>query len=142
MTEDQICDLVMVSIFFVVIIVVFGGLYIRVYRHYKRQGLDRFDRFLSLLKSDCSEYKFFTTDHSEVWCETSEEEARRHIVNQCLRVMGAPLTMPSPSNYFLHENEDRKAVYMVFGDGRNFTFDWGSLVHYEDWIGDGVSEDD
>ena len=134
MTDDQIRDLVMVSIFIIVTIIVFGGMFIRLYRYYKCQGLGRFDQFLDSLENDYSEYKFFTTGHSEVWCETTEEEARRHIVNQCLRVMGAPLPIPSPSNYLLHVNEGRKAVYVVFGDRRNFTFDWNSLVHYEDYV--------
>ena len=141
MTEDQIRDLVMVSIFIVVIVIVFGGLYIRLHRYYQRQGLVRFDQFLNSLENDRSRYQLFTTCHAEVWCETSEEEIRGWIVNQCIRVMAAPVAVPSPSNYVLHVNENRNAVYVVFGDGRNFTFDWDSLVHYEDWIVEGVSKD-
>ena len=134
MTEDQIRDLVMVSIFIVVIIIVFGGLYIRLYSYYRRQGLGRIEQFLNSLENDRSEYGFFTTGHPQVWGETSEEEIKRHIANQCLSVMGAPLPVPSPSNYLAHVNEDRKAVYVVFGGKRNFSFDWDSLVHYEDWV--------
>ena len=141
MTDDQIRDLVMVSIFFVVIVIVFGGLYIRLYRYYKLQGLDRFDQFLQSLGKDRKEYQFFTTGHAQVWCETSEKEIKGWIANQCVRAMGAPFPVPSPPRYIMHVNEDRNAIYIVFADKRNFTFDWDSLVHYEDWIGDGVSKD-
>lgn len=140
MTEDQIRDLVMVSIFIVIIIIVFGGLYIKLYRYYKRQGLDRFDLFLNSLEKNRTEYQLFTTGHAQVWCETSEEESRRHIVSQCIRVVGGPLPVPSPSRYIMNVNEDRSAVYIVFTDKRNIAFDWDSLVHYDDWIGDGVSK--
>ena len=139
MTDDQIRDLVMVSIFIAVIFFVFGNLYLRRYRFYKRQGLERFDHYLDSLEAGRGEYEFFTTGHPEVWCDTTEEEIRRWIVNQCLRLMNAPVPIPSPSNYVMNVNEDRKAVYVVFGDGRNFKFDWNSLVHYEDWIGSGKS---
>lgn len=133
MTDDQIRDLVMVSIFIAVLIALFVSLHQRLYHFWKGQRLDRFDHFLDSLQSDRGDYQFFTKGHPQVWCETTEEEIRRHIANQCFAYRGYPL-VPSPSNYVMNVNEDRKAVYVVFGDGRNFTFDSNGLAHYEDWI--------
>ena len=48
--------------------------------------------------------------------------------------MGVGMPVPGPSNYVMHVDEGRKAVYVVFGDGRNFKFDGDSLVHYEDYV--------
>lgn len=141
MTDDQIRDLVMVLVFLAMVIGLMVIIWVSLYRHYKRQGLDRFDHYLDSLKSARAEYQFFTTGHPEVWCETTEEEIRRWIVNQCIMLMGGPVPVPSPSRYALNVDEGRQAVYIVFTDKRNFTFDWNSLVHYEDWIGDKSSSD-
>jgi hypothetical protein len=130
-TDDQFRDLVLVLIFIVLIIAIVVGLYLSLYRYWKVRGLERFDHYLDSLEARRDQYRFFTTGHPQVWCETTEEEIKRKIANQCRHKPGIHELVPAPSNYLVRVNEDLGAVYVVFGDGRNFTFDWDSLVHYE-----------
>ena len=124
----------MVMVFLAVCIGLIAFIFVSLHRYYKQQGLDRFDQYMNSLGGNRTEYQFFTTGHPDVWCETTEAEIRRWIVNQRIQLKGGPLPVPGTSRYVMHVDENRKEVYIVFTDKRNFTFDWNSLVHYEDYV--------
>ena len=135
MNEEQVRDLLIVSIIVGGIFVIFGSLYVWLYRRYRKQGWERFEQFMMSLERDRANYQFYTNGHPQVWSETTEHQIKRQIANQCMRLIGAPFPVPSPSCYLVRLNEDRKAVYVIFGDKPKFNFDWDSLVHYEDRVG-------
>lgn len=89
-----------------------------------KDALIRLDNALNEI--DPNAYKFYTTGHPYVWCDTNLEEIKKSI-NDLKYSRNY-----NPNDYLINICNEKKSVYFIQRPAINSN--WEKLMHYQEWL--------
>ncbi len=132
MNEDQIRDLIIVSIFLLIIIIPLVYLFIYILKGYRSSAIKKIQKFINDNNIQSSNLRLYSTGHPYTWCEISNDELITKIKENSVSSLSGVGPTPKPVKFLLNYNKNRHALHIVFTD--KITFDWNSLLHYDEWL--------